>query len=138
MANFHTHPLSSLVKGDPQPSDSDHKNAWHRGVPGLVLSRDGIYAYGPERRENRNNPKGYPGQAVDPPSYFIPKLVKKPQPPWVVKNQWPEGEKQLREERVEMAGGEVVGEESVDSEVAWIEWSDEGVEYGEQLEERED
>ncbi|KAJ7106715.1 hypothetical protein C8R44DRAFT_858261 [Mycena epipterygia] len=48
--------------GNPQPSFADHRNAWLRGVPGIVVSRDGLYGYGPSQRENRmrSGPRDYP------------------------------------------------------------------------------
>ncbi|KAI8836170.1 hypothetical protein BC829DRAFT_421792 [Chytridium lagenaria] len=52
VANYHTHP--SLVTEDVHPSAADMVNAWARGVPGLVISRKGIYIYGPERRKRLN------------------------------------------------------------------------------------
>ncbi|KAH9474284.1 hypothetical protein JR316_0013447 [Psilocybe cubensis] len=89
VANFHTHPLSTNVQGDPQPSKADKDNAYHRGLPGIVISRDGIYAYGPEERNGTSNPRGY---APSVPIEGAPKatLVKAHPPPEPVPNQWPE------------------------------------------------
>jgi len=36
-------------------------NAFARGVPGIAISRPGVWSYGPERRKNNKNPKGYHG-----------------------------------------------------------------------------
>ncbi|KAJ7346335.1 hypothetical protein DFH08DRAFT_937557 [Mycena albidolilacea] len=62
VANWHTHPLGPSQGGNPQPSFSDHVNAWLRGVPGIVVSRNGLYGYGPLQRENRmrSGPRDYP------------------------------------------------------------------------------
>ncbi|KAK0452862.1 uncharacterized protein EV420DRAFT_1557110 [Desarmillaria tabescens] len=135
-ANFHTHPLSSSVGGDPQPSRADMTNAYARGMPGIVVSRDGIYSYGPERRENTSNPKGYP-EPVTPPSVPRSTLAKRQPPPWVVSNQWPEGT------GVAIAHAFVENEATADAnasgpDVIYVEWSDEGVVYGEPLIESED
>ena len=67
VANFHTHPLET----NQGPSGADIRNAYHRGVPGIVISRRRIYVYGPERRENfhpSGNPRAYPdnGNRNDP------------------------------------------------------------------------
>jgi len=68
-------------------------NAFARGVPGIVISRPGIWSYGPERRESTTNPKGYPGPIE--PVVYNPVLVKAQPPPWQVSNQWPEGTGEL-------------------------------------------
>lgn len=111
-------------------------NAYYRGLPGIVVSRDGIYSYGPKRRENTSNPKGYP-PPVPPPAVPRPTLEKAPPPPWVVDNQWPEG---TGEGTVRTL---VENEATADSDasgpdVIYVEWSDEGVVYGEPLIESED
>ncbi|KAK7013283.1 hypothetical protein R3P38DRAFT_1510203 [Favolaschia claudopus] len=92
VANFHTHPLypEEPVKGGQKPSEADRDNAYDRGLPGIVISRDGIYSYGPERRTNLQNPKVYPPVGV-PRSPVEPKLVQKAPLPWTVPKQWPEG-----------------------------------------------
>jgi hypothetical protein len=64
-------------------------NTFARGVPGIVVSRPGVYSYGPERREKTTNPKVYPGP-IEPVSYKFVREKDQP-PPWTVKNQWPEG-----------------------------------------------
>ncbi len=59
VANFHTHPL--LV--NQEPSTADLRNAFRRGVPGIVISRLNIWVYGPENREDFEpvgNPRAYP------------------------------------------------------------------------------
>ncbi len=62
VANFHTHPL--LVNSlNQEPSAADLRNAFRRGVPGIVISRLRIWVYGPERREDfkpTGNPRAYP------------------------------------------------------------------------------
>ena len=59
VANFHTHPLDS----NQEPSLADLRNAFRRGVPGIVISRASIYVYGPANREN------FPPQGVNPHAY---------------------------------------------------------------------
>ena len=54
-ANFHTHPLYK----NEEPSKADVENAYHRGIPGIVISRRKIFGYGPERRTNTEEPFGY-------------------------------------------------------------------------------
>lgn len=90
MANFHTHPLSELVQGRPEPSTSDMNNAYHRGLPGIVISRKGIYAYGPTERNGTRNPRGYAPSVI---LQGVPRpfLIHRGPPPRVVMNQWPEG-----------------------------------------------
>ncbi|KAK0185301.1 hypothetical protein F5146DRAFT_1005907 [Armillaria mellea] len=138
VANFHTHPLSKRVKGDPQPSRADMENAYARGVPGIVVSRDGIYSYGPERRVTTRNPKGYPGHVSDRPAIPRPTLAKRQPPPWVVRVQWPEGTPRAVDgalvENETAADDSSVG----DPDVIFVEWSDEDVVYDEPLVERED
>ena len=60
VANFHTHPLQV----NQEPSTADLRNAILRGVPGIVISRDNVYVYGPERRAHfllhGGNPRAYP------------------------------------------------------------------------------
>lgn len=59
VANFHTHPLDF----NQEPSAADLRNAFRRGVPGIVISRGRIYIYGPTERENlhpQGNPRAYP------------------------------------------------------------------------------
>lgn len=138
VANFHTHPLSAQVQGSPLPSQADKDNARARGVPGIVISRDGIYSYGPDRRESSQNPKGYPG-----PNDHVrqPKLVQgKPFPAVVQGKQWPEGTGgkalAVKAEVVAFETGleevdHVSGED--DGEVILIEWSEEDVIHGEPL-----
>ncbi|KAJ3208520.1 hypothetical protein HDU67_006691 [Dinochytrium kinnereticum] len=60
VANFHTHPGTT---GAPEPSQADMTNAWYRGVPGFVISTNGIYVYGPERRAVMRAPRFYPNVA---------------------------------------------------------------------------
>ena len=127
MANFHTHPLSPNVSGDPQPSRADMTNAFARGVPGIVISRPGIWSYGPERRESTKNPKGYPGP-IEPVSYRTV-LVKAHPPPWTVSKQWPEGTGVHQNELNKSVEG--------NDEVIVLEWSPDGVEYGERFTESE-
>ena len=55
VANFHTHPLYK----NEAPSTADVENAYHRGMPGIVISRSKIFGYGPERRTNTNEPHKY-------------------------------------------------------------------------------
>lgn len=127
VANFHTHPLSADVQGNPMPSQADIANSYARGLPGIVLSRDGIYSYGPDTRVGVNNPKGYPG-AVAPPGGIPPvRLERNSPPPTTVKNQWPEG-----------TGAGFVLQQIGDakecaSDVVYAEWSRKGVEYGRSL-----
>ncbi len=59
VANFHTHPLLA----NEEPSTADLRNAFRRGVPGIVISRRSIWVYGPERRADfrpTRNPHAYP------------------------------------------------------------------------------
>ncbi|KAJ7676932.1 hypothetical protein DFH06DRAFT_1169338 [Mycena polygramma] len=93
VANFHTHPLTSAepVRGDQKPSRPDMINSYGRGIPGIVISREGIYGYGPERRLNLQNPKVYPPDGFPVPGELKWTSQTNAPPPWVVKNQWPEG-----------------------------------------------
>ena len=140
VANFHTHPLTDAapVNGSPEPSRADMENAYFRGVPGIVVSRPGVYAYGPERRESQLNPKGYPASVPQGQLNFNLVVPNPPGPPAVVPNlQWPEG----------IAGAQFAAAADVgaatedadlgaDGDVIYVEWSSEGVEYGEKLEEK--
>ena len=59
VANFHTHPLST----NQEPSAADLRNAIRRNVPGIVISRNRIYVYGPECRSSfatLGDPRDYP------------------------------------------------------------------------------
>ena len=60
VANFHTHPLAA----NQEPSTADLRNAIERNVPGIVISRNRIYVYGPECRSSfvtfGGNPRDYP------------------------------------------------------------------------------
>ena len=60
MANFHTHPLEN----NQLPSKADLENAYGRNVPGIIIARNMIYVYGPERRQNfrlyHGDPRAYP------------------------------------------------------------------------------
>lgn len=59
VANFHTHPLNK----NQEPSDADLRNAFRRGVPGIVIARQNIWVYGPQKREDFKpigNPHAYP------------------------------------------------------------------------------
>lgn len=89
VANFHAHPLSEDVGGRPEPSTSDMNNAYHRGLPGIVVSREGIFAYGPSERNGIKNPRGY-ASSVTLHGVQRPHLIRGP-PIRVVPNQWPEG-----------------------------------------------
>ncbi|PPQ65615.1 hypothetical protein CVT24_011823 [Panaeolus cyanescens] len=61
VATFHTHPMGPAYGGNAaNPSTADHRNAWQRGVPGIVINRRGITGYGPARRAQLNAPQGYP------------------------------------------------------------------------------
>ncbi|KAF9065721.1 hypothetical protein BDP27DRAFT_1079869, partial [Rhodocollybia butyracea] len=99
VANFHTHPLSQDVGGDVEPSRADKTNAYARGLPGIVISRGGIYSYGPENRENTANPKGYP-PSITPPAIINARRERLPPPPWPVPNQWPEALDELLKRRL--------------------------------------
>ncbi len=133
VANFHTHPLSGEVQGNPQPSQADIANSYARGLPGIVLSRDGIYSYGPDTRVGVNNPKGYPGAVAAPPGIPPVRLERHSPPPTTVKNQWPEGTgngfvlqhiaNPSETEHCERGAGDVL----------YAEWSRKGVEYGRHL-----
>ncbi|KAK0185308.1 hypothetical protein F5146DRAFT_1125265 [Armillaria mellea] len=136
-ANFHTHPLSSRVGGDPQPSRADMANAYARGLPGIVVSRGGIYSYGPERRANTRNPKGYPG-TVPPPAVPQAIVAKHPPPPWVARNQWPEGTPRTSDDALVENEATAGDDNAGDPDVIFVEWSDEGVVYDERLSESED
>lgn len=132
MANFHTHPLSEQVGGNPEPSRSDMENAYFRGLPGIVVSRRGIYSYGPERRESVQNPKGYPPSVPQGPLNF--RLAMPAPPPTTVQGlQWPEGipgaQAMVAEDASEVPDAD-------QGDVIYLEWSDEDVEYGEKLEEK--
>ncbi|KJA25217.1 hypothetical protein HYPSUDRAFT_38163 [Hypholoma sublateritium FD-334 SS-4] len=137
VANFHTHPLAAVapVNGSPEPSRSDMENAYFRGVPGIVVSRSGVYAYGPERRESLLNPKGYPASVPQGPLNFRLVVQNPPGPPTVVPGlQWPEGIPGARgavaEDEGEAAGSDDLGPAG---DVIEVEWSSEGVEYGDKL-----
>lgn len=155
-------------------------NAYYRGLPGIVISRKGIYAYGPSERNGTRNPRGYaPSVAMT----GIPRahLVQRGPPPRTVPNQWPEGtgldKPRTRdlgieeEETIEIPGLEKgkqllarashlldkiaphrhdgdkndegesrelaheEGEAERHDDVILVDWSDEGVEYGEHLDE---
>ncbi|KAJ3515636.1 hypothetical protein NLJ89_g1634 [Agrocybe chaxingu] len=61
VANFHTHPPSEhWGENSDNPSTADQLNAWARGVPGIIISNNGLRAYGPSRRSQMNAPPGYP------------------------------------------------------------------------------
>jgi len=60
VANFHTHPLHPNTGATQQASKADQENNWFRKVPGIVLSREGVYKYGDTQREDWTNPQGYP------------------------------------------------------------------------------
>ena len=64
MANFHTHPLKSANNN---PSGADMDNNWRRQIPGMVISRGGIYAYNTvlKERETKTKPIQYPGNKTD-------------------------------------------------------------------------
>jgi hypothetical protein len=59
VGNYHTHPNSGEGPSDledpwnPEPSGADLVNAWYRGVPGIVVHSDGLFAYGPPFRINQ-------------------------------------------------------------------------------------
>ena len=64
VGNFHTHPLDV----NQQPSLADVRNAFSRGVPGIVISRGQIYVYGPLCREDltpSGNHRDYPNDGDD-------------------------------------------------------------------------
>ena len=64
VGNFHTHPLDV----NQQPSLADLRNAFFRGVPGIIVSRGQIYVYGPECRQNltpSGNRRDYPDDDED-------------------------------------------------------------------------
>ena len=46
------------------PSDPDFRNAFGRNVPGIIIARNRIYVYGPERRQHfqlyHGDPRAYP------------------------------------------------------------------------------
>ncbi|KAG6824204.1 hypothetical protein H0H92_007651 [Tricholoma furcatifolium] len=53
IATYHTHPTMPNNGGDPShPSQADNRNAWRRGVPGIVIHENGVIYYGPECRES--------------------------------------------------------------------------------------
>ncbi len=59
VANFHTHPLYV----NQEPSFADVRNAFRRGLPGIVIARGRIWTYGPEKREDfatTKRPGAYP------------------------------------------------------------------------------
>ncbi|QRW14045.1 chitinase [Ceratobasidium sp. AG-Ba] len=58
VAVVHTHPfLHNLDYGlRPEPSEPDHIAAWRYGIPMLVVTRQGTYLAGPQRRITRNGP----------------------------------------------------------------------------------
>lgn len=141
VANFHTHPLTEAapVNGSPEPSRSDMENAYFRGLPGIVVSRRGVYAYGPARRESLQNPKGYPPSVPQGPLNFRLVVQNPPGPPTVVPGlQWPEGIAAGARSAVAEDMGEVAGDDSLGEagDVICVEWSDEGVEYGDTLVEK--
>lgn len=119
-------------------------NAFARGVPGIVISRlrprevlpgnisrPGIWSYGPERRESTEKPKEYPNSNL--PVLYNATPVKQEPPPWVVSKQWPEGERAVVQDQLSSTDEGV--EESGD--VIVLEWSSDGVHYGEKLIENE-
>lgn len=82
VANFHTHPLRS---SNSPPSDADLDNNWRRQIPGLVISREGIFSYVtvlPER-EDRRKPIQYPGNETEG-GRFSPR--REPTPGWSLQN----------------------------------------------------
>lgn len=150
VANFHTHPLSESYGGDAEPSLADKQNAYFRGLPGIVISRKGIYSYGPERRENTlGNLKGYP-PGIDLPGGIPGSSLEVPKsdntPPWVVTG------KQCPENLTPSFDGTSIAFDSTlveseamtddsdtgDLDVIYVEWSDDGVVYGKDLVEGED
>ncbi len=113
-------------------------NAYTRGLPGIVVSRDGIYSYSPERRANTENPKGYPGP-VPPPAVPHPTGAKRQPPPWAVRNQWPEGTGPRAVDGALVENEATADDDSAgDPDVIYVEWSDEDVVYDEPLAESED
>jgi hypothetical protein len=125
------------VDGVYTPSQSDKLNAYHRGIPGIVISRAGIYSYGPEERRNLKNPKGYPPPVAPPGGVPPEKLEHRAPLPWVVKNQWPEGTSHVA--GLSEDADEDMDEDDTDTddtsqdeeiEVIELDWSDEGVVYG--------
>jgi hypothetical protein len=61
VAMFHTHPNPTDDGWNPEPSASDRRFAFARGVPNLVVSDMGIYRTGPERRVGGlGGPRGHP------------------------------------------------------------------------------
>ncbi|PBK65308.1 hypothetical protein ARMSODRAFT_978412 [Armillaria solidipes] len=100
-------------------------------ILGIVVSRDGIYSYGPERRANTKNSKGYPGP-VSPPA--VAQLTG-------AKRQLPA----LCEGAPGAVDGTLVENEATadassagDPDVIYVEWFDEDVVYDEPLAESED
>lgn len=50
VATFHTHPNPSTLGFDPTPSSDDYLKADGSGVPWLVITDEGVYVAGPDRR----------------------------------------------------------------------------------------
>ncbi|KAK0494808.1 hypothetical protein EDD18DRAFT_1172471 [Armillaria luteobubalina] len=135
-ANFHTHPLSTDVGGGQEPSRADMDNAYVRGVPGIVVSRRGVYSYGPERRTSVSNPKGYPGPVTPPaiPGWVLARRADPDRtdcPPWTVEKQWPEGTGRATADA--FVENEATDDKGGEPDVIYVEWSNEGVVYGKPL-----
>jgi hypothetical protein len=121
-----------------EPSNADKGNAYHRGMPGIVISRAGIYSYGPEKRGNTTNPKGYPPPVTPPGGVPPEKLERRTPPPWVVKNQWPEGTGE-NAELLQVAGEDEDNlQDNKAGGVIRLDWSDEDVLYGKPVVDAED
>ena len=76
VANFHTHPLNF----NEEPSTTDIENAYHRGIPGIVMSRRKIFGYGPKRRTNTDEPLKYAPRVVEGKTTRSTKLENNPFP----------------------------------------------------------
>jgi hypothetical protein len=61
VATFHTHPNPTAEGWNPRPSYADIVADWRDGVPGLVVSDQGVFVSGPpNRRGGLVGPPGYP------------------------------------------------------------------------------
>lgn len=71
VGTFHVHPNPTSSYWAPEPQAPDFDYAYKQGLPGVVLTDQGIYTFGPERRGSdpgRAAPpgwNGFPGSSAD-------------------------------------------------------------------------
>lgn len=61
VATYHTHAIRPKGRISAQPSDEDRFHAFDSGVPWFVVSHEGVFVTGPDRRVGGlSGPNGYP------------------------------------------------------------------------------